>query len=427
MSGGRVVTVDVAASVVSAVPLDIADDGLEASDITIRVMNTDGNPMVGLDASEIVVSATGTGNTVTQPTGVVDSQGYIYGAKLVSTGIATKTISVAVCGATLTDAPQVVVGAFDGVTLTGTGFGTKSTVAPLYFNTFDGFADGDPVEDTGLAILNQTQSPATVTNDRAHSGTLSLMQVYPENDGELFPGIGKSGVTGSPLDIYVGHWVYWERTIGDGSGLTPVFKWARGGGGAIYSGTPKFLSTIRPALDGTFGNPNGDTGYNDGDGTYVADNTMAEGPTRDAWHFVEYKYRMSNPAGTANGKYQWLCNGTLNANLTSAVTRATGVTAAVDWVMTAIDGMDNYGLTNEYRQYIDEVLLDTTFARVIATDNATYASSTKFAPQRPTAWSDTEITISTPNWSDLTSASTAYFHIWDADDTYIGSVTQVVP
>lgn len=423
----RVVYVDAAACTVAANPLAIANDGIEASDLTIRVLDDRGNPVQGLDASKVVVSVTGTGNTVTQPLGVTDRNGYIYGAKFVSTGIATKTVSVAVCGMTVTQQPQVVVGAFAGVTLTGTGFGTKPTAAPLYFDTFEGYSDGDSVTDVGLQILNQTQSPAALTNARAHTGTLSLRQIYPTNDGELFPGIGKSGITGSPLDIYVGHWVYWERTVGDGSGLTPVFKWARGGAGTIYNGRPRFQSTVRPSLAGTFGNPNGDTAYLQQTAFDEADNTMNEGPTRDAWHWVEYKYRMSNPAGTANGKFQWLCNGTLNGNLVNKVTRETGVTATVDWIMTAIDGMDNYGLDNEYRQYIDEVLLDTSLARVIATDNATYASSTKFAPQRVTAWSDTEITISTPNWSNLTSASTAYFHIWDANDNYIGSVTEVVP
>lgn len=74
--------------------------------ITITVKDASGNPIAGIPASDIVVSATGSGNTVTGPIGSTDASGKIS-ATLQSTVNGVKTISVSVAGVTLSNQPQV--------------------------------------------------------------------------------------------------------------------------------------------------------------------------------------------------------------------------------------------------------------------------------------------------------------------------------
>jgi len=108
MSGGRVVFLDAAACTVTATPSTIGNDGLDSSVIRVRVLDDRGEPMQGLAADKVVLAATGTGNTLTQPTGFTDSNGEITGS-LVSTNIATKVVSATVLDAAVTDTASVVV------------------------------------------------------------------------------------------------------------------------------------------------------------------------------------------------------------------------------------------------------------------------------------------------------------------------------
>lgn len=315
------------------------------------------------------------------------------------------------------------------IVLTGSGFGTKATAAPLYFSTFESATLGAGPTDpsVGLEVVSDNvRTLPTIVNDRAHSGTQSLCMVYPQNSGTVgssFPGIGKLVDPAlKMLDHYNAQWVYWAWTVGTVQSSF-IFKWGRSGAGTHYHGTPQYHCTIRPAADGSV--PSTDSGYTRPDGTDIHDNTINGQPTRDGWHFIEYKYRLSTP-GVADGKYQWLCDGVLNSNLTSAMTREATDTSTLTWVMGVMDGNDTYGLTNEYRLWVDEQFHDTTFSRVVITDNATYASSTKWAPQACSAWSDTSITIPTPNYSTLASG-TAYAHVFDANDNHVTAIAVTVP
>jgi hypothetical protein len=316
------------------------------------------------------------------------------------------------------------------VSLTGTGFGPKPVAEPVYFSTFDDAALGAPATDNsvGLECLNDPSLLPTVVQDRAHSGSQSLCMVYPASLTSSFPGIGKT-LPAQSRDLYIGQWVYWERASGAGNAEF-IFKWARAGGGAPYHGLPGFHHTQRPADDGTVGNPSGDTGFTTLSGTNVYDDTVDRGGDRDAWHWVEYKYRLSDP-GSPNGMLQTLVDGTVNADLKNQVTRDASDTSFLAWALTVMDGNDQYngpnGMGNAYRLYTDDTLIDVSLARVILTDSATYAASTLWAPQRTSGWSDTQITIPTPNYGGFAHGMKAYFHVFDADDAHVGAVAVTVP
>jgi hypothetical protein len=103
----RVVTLSAANSVVTSTGT-IENDGVASASCTIQVLNTDGNPMAGLAAANIVIAVSGTGNTVTQPTGVTNADGFISGS-FVSTVAESKTISFEVLEAAVTDTATTVV------------------------------------------------------------------------------------------------------------------------------------------------------------------------------------------------------------------------------------------------------------------------------------------------------------------------------
>jgi hypothetical protein len=93
---------------VTIAPSTIPDNGTSASVVTVVVKDTDGTVAVGIPAASVVVSASGAGNTVTQPVSATDVAGTTDGS-VVSTTAASKTISAAVMGLTLTDQPTLVV------------------------------------------------------------------------------------------------------------------------------------------------------------------------------------------------------------------------------------------------------------------------------------------------------------------------------
>lgn len=306
------------------------------------------------------------------------------------------------------------------VTLTGSGFGTKPTAAPVFFSTFESAVLGTSCTDASVGLSqipggSGAGSPATVSNVRVHSGTKSLTQPYTNAVGDYFPVIG---VTFGASDyIYEAMWVYTESTGGTDLG-NQLVKYCRGGCEGTYSGTPQFYDTGFPDI--------ADCGYNNADGGAGHQVTSEDGSmTWGAWHFVEYMYKLST-AGVADGFIIKWVNGVVTAfNAPAVMTRAAGVTRQCDHAVTVFDGCQTSGL--DMRVSADEMLIDNTLARVIGTDNATYASSTKFAPQAPSAWSDTSITIPTPNYSNFSSGAAIYFHIFNTANAHVTSVQKAVP
>ena len=79
-------------STISAAPLTLAANGTAVSTITVTVRDANGNPVPG---RTVALAATGTGNTLTQPTGVTSATGVATGT-LASTVAATKIVTAIV-------------------------------------------------------------------------------------------------------------------------------------------------------------------------------------------------------------------------------------------------------------------------------------------------------------------------------------------
>lgn len=331
---------------------------------------------------------------------------------------------------------------FSGGTLTINraigGFGTKPTAAPTFFNAFDTETTG--VGATSMAVpmssLGGDGTMPLVATDRFYSGSKSLKCIYPTGSGSKFPRIGHV-IGGTELDLYMACWMYLERTAGSGSPLA-ILKLGRAGCNATYSGQPQFHDTIRPGSSGSINVR--DTGYTVpvlGDfydpATFTG--SINKQPDMGSWHFMEYKFRLSTPGGT-DGIFESWVDGIQNSGSTVWVsdstpgtygtTRNSGNSSTLAWAMSIFDGNDSYGTGNSYNLYADQVYVDVSFVRTILTDNATFASSTKWALQPMTSVSNTQI-VANKNTGGFTSGDTIHAHVFTGPSTKIYAGSAVVP
>ncbi len=101
---GTAGAVSASVSTVAAAPTSIAADG-STSTITVTAKDVNGNPIAG---ATVVLAATGSGNTLTQPSGTTSSAGVATGT-LSSTVAESKTISATVNGVAITQTATVTV------------------------------------------------------------------------------------------------------------------------------------------------------------------------------------------------------------------------------------------------------------------------------------------------------------------------------
>src|SRR6266566_4752608 len=165
-SGSAAVTVTAGAvsasqSTVAAAPASLAA-GSGSSTITVTVKDAGGNPITG---ATVVLAATGSGNTLTQPSGTTDAAGVATGT-LSSTGAGTKTVSATANGtaitqtATVTVAPGSVSAAQSTVTTAPASITAGSGVSTITVTAKD--ASGNPIGGATV-VLAATGSGNTLT------------------------------------------------------------------------------------------------------------------------------------------------------------------------------------------------------------------------------------------------------------------------
>jgi hypothetical protein len=158
----------------SPVPANGAND----STVTITVVDTVGNPIPGIPASEIIVNCTGSGNTIIEPDTATDTNGQTT-AKIKSTVAETKVVSVTVLGTLLSDTATVEFGdAYWGpvwyVDASNTGYGNGSPEHP--FRTISDAII--PAQDGGTIIV----SPGTYyENDNFSGKEITLRSTNPNS------------------------------------------------------------------------------------------------------------------------------------------------------------------------------------------------------------------------------------------------------
>ncbi len=300
----------------------------------------------------------------------------------------------------------------ESVTITGTGFGTKSTAAPIVWDNCSGedplaLWDGNYNSLSGDDYVGNYRTPAQVgrgvSTAHAHVSKYFCGAHYPATgptDGRNI-GLIKRRVISIPAYTYA----YWyERT-------DPLWSWdlsdtdnnykmyAYSTGDMPYSGSTYHYFEKISATAGD--------GY-DFHEVITPQNIWAAGwaDLASGWHKFEIEFRIDN---TPSGYVKVWVDGVLkiNASFTSD-----------NWDGTSRNDMiggyvrDN-GATTQWR-YFNDLYIDYTPQRVMIGNANTLAGCTTLREvQIPSAWSDTEITC-TVNQGGFEDESTAYLYVFDA-------------
>jgi len=318
----------------------------------------------------------------------------------------------------------------DGVpfTLVGT-FTAKTTAAPIYYNNWEGIADGTTAGALGFVTDDGAYHGVIpqITSARAYTGTKSLRADFPVGLNSGFTRTTWGGFSVS--EVYCSCNFYWERYVnGTDPGSSLIFKTWRAGKTPSYSSTPHASWSIRPgytsgvigASDKSITQSDGEINFNGGDGNL----------NRDQWNRSEMWLKLSTP-GVGNGVLGFYSNLVLDETTSSGSsvaaaphpqtwnalpTRGSADTGdMIEQVMLPFVGMDNIGTNNAYYVYVDNLYIDSTPIRVEVGNAPSYASCTERVVAPATAWSTTSITASAPTgrWSD---GQTVYAFVIGSDN-----------
>lgn len=289
------------------------------------------------------------------------------------------------------------------ITITGTGFGTKATAAPIKYDDFQSVAVNAQIvtstaagpswgNNTGGGGLNNTHPIASTSNLR--SGTPFTRNMRSRWVGCCTPegtGLDTSNVTLSGQTFVKGlisGWTYMDDTAVNSPflGAIKIFRFHTTGAGnpnvamsAANAGLPCLTGggwTYQ--VDGSPTNPgffSGDTAYN----------------LCRRWIYVELLFDLGSGNGTATGSGYAYVDGALMMSFTNTAISAAGVTALQEiYVGNYVN--NNFGdWTGTFNQYWESVYIDNSWARVELVDGTSYTGSSHHEPCVPTAWTSTSI------------------------------------
>jgi hypothetical protein len=327
----------------------------------------------------------------------------------------------------------------NSVTVTGTGFGSRTRVAPLKFEDFDGRATGAAPATFGYHNYGGFGGTTTVDASAAFSGSKSLLHqshagpASPEDSvEESFPHIAVRGF--SSQELYLSYRIKF-RTNG---GRIAQLKFNRSGmevSGDCYGGSPKFYSSYYPVGPSTnrydsdktlAGGVQGGILRRDGtrDEGWAGEVNMGSGTViplkEDTWYQVEEYYRL-NDIGQSNGQHLTWVNGNLQINRTALQVRSDATQVLnCSYLVIGMDYWLNPGSTNGVSVWYDDHYLDTSRARLVLANAASWSASTQRIPLPASAWSGNSIAApllrsglaAGPAWLYVVNASGAVSNAW---------------
>jgi hypothetical protein len=303
------------------------------------------------------------------------------------------------------------------VTVTGVGFGSKPQAAPFKYQDFEGGVTGATPKTMGYTEYGGFGGTTTVDTAQAYSGGKSLRHqahfgpATPTSGGaieESFPHIAVTGFSGQELYLS-----YRMRFTANGGSVRQL-KFNRGGvedttwggnvlGSPCYGGEIFFYSSYYPSRDRFAANQTLDGGLQGGvrtpngtsagkrDEGWVGDAWSGNGTVlpipEHTWVQVEEYYRLAD-VGQANGEHVTWVNGNLQFNRHTIQTETkTGQKLNCSYLVIGMDYYINPASTNGPSVWYDDHYLDTTRARLVLANAATWSASTIRSPQPATSWS----------------------------------------
>jgi len=312
-----------------------------------------------------------------------------------------------------------------GYTITGAGFGTLDQTAQ-FFTDFEDDAVGSAVLDVPGKLYKGSSNGTEISDLDTYSGTRCLTH-YSQTS--TFP---KIHLPLSGLSRRAYHSCHFKFTGQDErtEGGSLVWKFSRIGAGSLYSGSPKATSQFT-SVRGTDAPVSWASGYSGICGVDTNTNSSHMGPldggaqakTNGVWHFYECEFY----AGTLDNSdsyfiERWDGRRTVNFQNRPFLRSDTADCQLLPtWFISAICGIDQ---GHAFTKRMDNVLFNESGARVIMTDSATYANSTKWAAQPIDVYSDSQVTI-TKKRQGFNIGESAYLHLFNPEGVLVSEGTQL--
>ena len=293
------------------------------------------------------------------------------------------------------------------ITISGSGFGSKSTAAPLLWDDFESGSVGASVATSGkVAWSTDGTAPVFSTdNNRTGASTKNAKAVLAGSgvDGNYHDCFSKSN-----LDLngkaYVGFWAYFN-SYAPGNQIKH-WRINNGGGGVGY---PSYLYS---RTDGwgryQYTYPSGSDCGTAGSGSWydsVSDNIFGQ------WIFIELVADFGTVGGS-DGSIHIFVNG-VDQGGKDNYTLLTSASCPMNAVRFGEYIQDSTGtLTN----YFDDIYVDNTWARVIIGNASSFSSCTQRELQRASAWADGSVSI-TVNRGGFSESASAYLYVVEDDGT----------
>ncbi len=295
------------------------------------------------------------------------------------------------------------------IAVSGSGFGTKPTAAPIKFDNFDNGTNGSALSsrDPSWKVYNNNAHGVNYSNAVVHSGALSVGTHIA--NGESF-NTNYYTYPQASTEMFISYW--WRTANGDLNDHT-IIKMTRinsseaAGGGGVYNGPGN------TSLGGTY-----DLARNAG--PYCAYNNGVTGeailkyfkePPLNSWIKVEMYKKLSTP-GSTNGVMECNFVGTDYAIDSAAMTRAAGYSFLLNTVL--LGTMDGAAQTHDYDIYIDDMYIDNSRARVEIGNSPAWLRCTKLEIQVPTQWADGQVACKL-NMGAFTGSEPLYLYVVDAN------------
>lgn len=296
------------------------------------------------------------------------------------------------------------------LTVNGHNFGVKPVAGPLRYEDFDSRTPGAPPADFGYHNYGGFGGTVKVDASEAYSGAQSLRHqanltaAGPEVQ-ESFPHIAVRGF--SSQQLYLSYRLKFNT---HGSRIIQL-KFNRSAmevpdaaGSPCYGGAPKFRESYYPEApsnasltDKTLRYVQGGIVRDDGsiDEGWIGETPGYEGSPlpipENTWVQVEAYYKL-NDIGTPNGEYETWVNGHRHFNRHQLQVRsAANQLLNCSYLAIGVDYYVNAGSTDGVTVWYDDHYLDTSRARLVLADAASWEQSTLRNPQPASAWNNGQI------------------------------------
>jgi len=261
------------------------------------------------------------------------------------------------------------------IVIGGSGFGTKSTAAPIKFEDFEDGVDGNAISSTSYWSTDGTA--ATFSDDNLRTTGLNAKQVLTGLHDLFY----RTNIDfASTHKAYISFWVRYSR--GTVASSEQIKLWRINGNaisGGIYPSIAWFETSNWQRYQLTKADSEGDAGNTDVfDGSPLA---------KDQWAFME----MELDFGTLNnsdGSIKIWIDGS-NEHDESSLNFLT----YASYTFKTVRFGEFAASTNSATEYFDDIYFDNVWSRVVIGNASTLESSTHREMQIPSAWATDEITF----------------------------------